>query len=179
MARYQIVQDHPLYFVTFSVVQWLPVFIAEEACRVITDSFNFCYEHKQLRTNAFVIMPTHMHAVVFDDEHKVGRLQQTLADMRKYTGRQLAGYCTSHLPACFARTMRAEAGKDRAHRFWQRGTHPEAIYSQRFLRQKVDYIHDNPVRKGLVLEPHYWRFSSAALWLQGGNSEIVLTQVER
>lgn len=177
MTRYRIVQEHALYFVTFSVVEWLPVFVAEEPCRIVTDSLNFCHKHKHLRVNAYVIMPTHAHAVLFDEDFDADRLQQTLTDMRKYTGHQLTDYCVSQMPTCFAKTLRDAAGKDREHRFWQAGTHPEAIYTEAFWQQKLDYTHDNPCRKGLVREAHHWRFSSAAYWLVGGESEVILTPV--
>lgn len=95
MTRYQIVQEHALYFVTFSVVEWLPVFVAEEPCRIVTDSLNFCHKHKHLRVNAYVIMPTHLHAILFDEDFDANRLQQTLTDLRKYTGRQLTDHCVS------------------------------------------------------------------------------------
>ena len=67
MERYRIIEGHGLYFLTFSIVQWLPVFITEVPCRIVTESLNFCHTHKNLRTNAFVIMPTHMHLIAFDE----------------------------------------------------------------------------------------------------------------
>jgi hypothetical protein len=82
------------------------------------------------------------------------------------------------MPSCFAGTLRRAAGKDRKHRFWQGGTHPEAIYTQHFWREKIDYIHANPIRKGLVAEAHHWRYSSAAYWLEGGGSDVVLSAVD-
>lgn len=178
MSRYRIVQDHALYFVTFSVVDWLPVFVAEEPCCIVTDSLNFCHERKHLRTNAYVIMPTHLHTILFDADWNADRLRQTLTALRKYTGQQLTKHCHFHLPPCFAGTLRASSGPDRRHRFWQGGIHPEAIYSQTFWRQKLDYIHDNPSRKGLVREAHHWRFSSAAYWLAEGESHVILTPVD-
>jgi hypothetical protein len=44
---------------------------------------------------------------------------------------------------------------------WQAGYHPEAIFSQDFAWQKIDYIHNNPVRAGLTAAPEDWQFSSA------------------
>ena len=58
MERYRIVADVGGYYVTFTVVDWLPVFINESACKIITDSLNFCVKQKALRVNAYVIMPT-------------------------------------------------------------------------------------------------------------------------
>ena len=101
MERYRIVEGVGLYYVTFSVVEWLPVFIDETACKIITDSLNFCIQKKHLGVNAYVIMPTHLHAILFDVEFNPERLKHTLDDMRKFTGRQLldhaAVHCQSHL----------------------------------------------------------------------------------
>jgi REP element-mobilizing transposase RayT len=172
------VDEHALYFVTFSVVEWLPVFVAEEPCRVIVDSLNFCHRQKHMRINAYVIMPTHVHAILFDRDFDNKRLQQALTALRKYTGRQLTDYCRAHTPTCFLTVLNSAAGLDRRHRFWQDGTHPEAIYTEDFWRQKFNYLHENPCRKGLVRMPAHWRFSSAAYWLEGSGSEVELTAIE-
>jgi putative transposase len=60
---------------------------------------------------------------------------------------------------------------DRERRFWQPSRHPEAIENERFWEQKLNYLHENPCRKGLVLSPHYWRFSSAAHYMSDGKQE--------
>ena len=66
MERYRIVEGVGLYYVTFTVVEWLPVFIDEAACQIVTHSFHFCITNKHLRVNAYVIIPTHLHAITFD-----------------------------------------------------------------------------------------------------------------
>lgn len=66
MERYRIVESVGIYFVTFTVVEWLPVFIDEISCKIVTESLNFCIQNKNLRINAYVLMPNHFHAVVFD-----------------------------------------------------------------------------------------------------------------
>ena len=68
--RFRICDDAHVYFVTYTIVQWLPVFVSEEACRIVTNSLNFCQEQKGLCTNAYVIMPTHLHAI-FSTEHSI------------------------------------------------------------------------------------------------------------
>jgi putative transposase len=56
----------------------------------VTESLSFCHGAKELRVNAYVIMPTHLHMIVFDAEWDSERLRRTLADLRKFTGRQLS-----------------------------------------------------------------------------------------
>ncbi len=166
--RFRIVEDVHVYFVTYSVVEWLPVFVSEHACRIVIDSLNFCDERKGLCTNAFVIMPTHIHAIFFDRNFDNERLQKSLADFRKFTGRQLSDFCVGHSPTCFTETLRASSTADRERRFWQPSRHPEAIQSEKFWKQKLDYLHENPCRKGVVARAGWWRFSSAAYYVSDG-----------
>jgi len=161
MERYRIHPDAAIYFCTFSVVDWLPVFVSERPCQIIAESLRFCHEQKQLGVDAFVVMPTHLHLIVFDRAWDTARLQQTLTDFRKFTGRQLAEFCGEAMPACFTTVLTAAAGEDRSRRFWQPTRHPEAVTAETFHQQKRQYLHDNPHRKGLVLHPTHWRWSSA------------------
>src|SRR5690606_22851163 len=151
-----------------SVVQWLPVFVSEAACRIVTDSLKFCQSAKQLRVSAYVLMPTHLQAIVFHGGFDGLRLQADLVDYRKVPGRQRNDRCARHLRACFSETLHAQATVDRERRFWQPSRHPEWIESSVFWRQKLDYLHENPCRKGLVLRADHWRFSSAAYYLSDG-----------
>jgi REP element-mobilizing transposase RayT len=180
MEVYRIHEDVALYYLTFSVIEWLPVFVSEETCLIVTESLNFCHREKGLRINAFVIMPTHMHMIVFDAEFNHQRLHQTLVDMRKFTGRRLADHCEQKMPAAFGAVLQKTRRTDRKRQFWQPSRHPEAIWSLEFWRTKVDYLHDNPRRKGLVWDATHWRFSSAGFWLLDppGESDVVLTAVE-
>jgi len=168
--KYKIVDDAFVYFVTFSIVEWLPVFVSADANKVVTESLNFCFEKKSLCTSAFVIMPTHMHAVVFDKDFDNDRLIRSLSDLRKFTGRSLSDYCDKKMPKCFQTNLRECSVADRQRRFWQPSRHPIALETERLWQQKVDYIHDNPVRKGLVAQSSHWRFSSAGYYRSDGLS---------
>ncbi|MBX9679476.1 MAG: hypothetical protein K2X38_11990 [Gemmataceae bacterium] len=171
MERYRIHPEAGLYYLTYSVVEWLPIFISEASCKIIADSLAFCHRKKHLRINAYVVMPTHLHLMVFDADFDSNRLTETLKDFRKFTGRQLADYCQSHFPPCFSDVLRDQATADRERRLWQPSRHPMAILEEPFWQQKLDYLHDNPHRKGLVLRPEYWRFSSAAWYLSDGQAD--------
>lgn len=104
MERYRIYSDAAVYFVTYSIVGWLPLFVTEAAFRIVSDSLTFCHHNKQLQINAFVIMPTHVHLIVFDGDFDNERLINTLADFRKFTGRQLSDFTATHFPECFQET---------------------------------------------------------------------------
>jgi putative transposase len=180
MERFRFDVDSSVYFVTFTIVEWLPVFISQDVCHIIVESLNHCHEHKELRTNSYVVMPTHMHANLFDAQWDSKRLEATLHDFRKYTGRRICDYVDERFPAAFREVFRKAAGTDRKRRCWQASRHPVALESEWFWRQKLDYIHCNPCRKGLVTRPEYWRFSSASYWLSDGQTpnEVMLSAIE-
>jgi len=50
---------------------------------------------------------------------------------------------------------------DRAYQFWQEGVHPEWIQNEEMMRQKIAYIHRNPVERGYVDQAEHRRYSSA------------------
>ncbi len=55
-----------------------------------------------------------------------------------------------------------KAGRgDRKYQFWQEGSHPQLIDGEAMLQQKLEYIHQNPVKRGYVDEAVHWRWSSA------------------
>ena len=70
------------------------------------------------------------------------------------------------------RNVAEQKGLNQNYKVWKDGFHPISIYSESFLRKKLDYIHYNPVRKGYVLEPQHWFYSSAGNYM--GNSHTAL-----
>lgn len=165
------------YYVTFTVVDWLPIFINPEPINIITNSLRFCFTSKFLRIYAYAIMPNHLHMIVFDAEFDNKRLQKTLAEFRKFTGHKLADYIDNNLGGSFSKTIRSNPLNDRNRQVWIPGWHAEGLVSEAFLNQKVNYIHENPVRKGYVRVPERWRYSSAVFWNNGTSGEIPISMV--
>ena len=176
----KIHESHGIYYFTFTVIHWLPVFVSAEACLILTNSLNFCHENKHLRINSFVIMPTHCHLILFDKDFNQERLRARVAAMRQFAGRQLIEFSEKKMPSVFTQLMHAPNRIDRSRQFWQQSKHPVAIWTPSFWQTKSNYLHQNPVRKGLVREAADWRFSSAGHWLtaQAGKCDVKLSSIE-
>lgn len=51
------------------------------------------------------------------------------------------------------------------YQFWTHENHPIELESAKFINQKLNYIHQNPVRAGFVSQSHEWLYSSASNYL--------------
>jgi hypothetical protein len=63
--------------------------------------------------------------------------------------------------------FRAAHKVESEYQLWQEGSHPQAILSNEMILQKLEYLHNNPVKRGLVASPEHWLYSSAHEWLPG------------
>ena len=64
---------------------------------------------------------------------------------------------------------RAANKEESEYQVWQEGVHPQAIANDLTMEQKLDYLHKNPMKRGLVAAPEHWRYSSAHEWLVGAS----------
>ena len=99
----------------------------------------------------------------------VPRLQQALADLRKYTGKRLADYVDDNLPETRPKVIHTNDLADRDRQIWQPGWH---------AKEKLDYIHQNPVRKGYGRLPEHWRYSSAGYWLKQEVGDVPVVPIQ-
>jgi len=157
-SRYKIIQQDAPHFVTLTVLHWIPVFTRPQTVGIILDSLGFLI-NEGLKVHAYVILENHLHLVVQSTE-----LNKDLARLKSYTARQLISYLVKHKVNTILEQLAfyKKAHKDdRAYQFWQEGVHPELIQSDLMMQQKIEYIHQNPVKRGYVDQAAHWRYSSA------------------
>jgi putative transposase len=163
--RYRVTDENAAHFITSTIVEWLPIFTTAACCDILVRSLDYCRARKGLKIYGWVMMDNHFHAIV-----SAPTLSRSIADLKKFTahaileqlrteGRewllnQLKYFCAAHKFAS-------------AHQVWQEGVHPQLITSDQMMLQKLEYLHNNPVKRGLVASPEHWRYSSAHEWLPG------------
>ena len=110
----------------------------------------------------YVVMPEHVHLLL--SEPRKGTLSKLLQVQKQRVSRALRRQSESgsseELSADFPRSL------DGLRRFWQR-RYDFNVYSAQKLREKLDYIHANPVKRGLVVHPEDWPWSSWAFYATG------------
>ena len=160
-TRYKFLEsENNLYFLTFTVVEKIPVFTNSQYCNVIIENFKFYQENKNLKIFNYVIMDNHVH-MIMSHKKDIGKVVQ---DFKKYTAKQALELLTNdsrqwikYLLKFFKKSYKSVS----TYQFWQEGSHPELIQTQEMYNQKVEYIHNNPVKRGLVYEDRDWYYSSA------------------
>jgi putative transposase len=162
--RYKVITGGPYpHFITCSIVRWLPVFVGGPYFSVITGSLEHVRSNRGLLIHAYVMMPTHWHAIVTATNDD---LSDMMRDLKKFTSRELYGLAQSEgnrlLVWCFEQAAKGDSRS--RFKVWQEEFHPKAIGSDEMLLQKAEYIHHNPVRKGLVADARQWHYSSAAAY---------------
>ena len=165
--------DHYAFFITSSVVEWLPIFGIEPYRRIIVDSLAYVREHKRTELNGYVIMPTHIHAILWPERGM--RIGDVLRDFKRFTSRAISRLAEdrgdAEYLAAFVRVRQAGRALERStYQVWQDGSHPEAVFTAGFARQKLQYVHNNPVKAGLVKTAVEWPHSSARNYLMGDAS---------
>lgn len=170
-SRYVIQEADKPHFLTCTVVEWLPVFTRPDAVQIILDSWVHQREHDGLKLFGYVILENHLHFVA-----QAPRLDKCLSSFKSYTAARLIELLEARKAEQLLARLRfaKRAHKhDREYQFWQEGSHAEMIFSEAVMRQKLDYIHQNPVKRGYVELPEHWRYSSARNYLgQPGLIEI-------
>ncbi|WYH51627.1 transposase [Teredinibacter turnerae] len=122
------------------------------------DSLRFL-SREGLKIYAWVILENHCHFVL-----QSKALDRDIARLKSWTGKNLIQYLVENNIQQILEQLAfyKKAHKDdRAYQFWQEGVHPELIQSEGMMRQKIEYIHQNPVKRGYVDEATHWRYSSA------------------
>ena len=173
MSRWKIIPAIDHYFVTTTIVHWQYVFTSVPYFEVLIESLKYCMANKGLHLHAHVIMPNHAHYIVSADAEK--SLSDIMRDYARYTSRKITQLLTQEGRSMLLEVFRQAAidGRRRNEcKVWQDGFHPIALESDEFLRQKIDYLHDNPVRKGYVDKPEEWRYSSARNYFLDDHSII-------
>lgn len=169
-SRYTITESEGLYFLTITIVDWLPVFVGTAPCEIALESLLFCRKEKELRLYAYVLMDNHVHLVA-----EAPDLTGCVQSLKRHTARALINWAVSTkkdwLLHQFAYCRKAYKHNSQ-YQVWQEGAHPQLIQGDAMLRQKRVYIHNNPVRRGYVDVPEHWRYSSARNYELGDHTVL-------
>jgi len=118
---------------------------------ILVKAIAFQLVETQSKLVAYVLMPSHLHAILFINGKS---LSNFIRDFKKYASQKaLFDICGTQ-------------------KFWQQRYDRQVIISDKVLSTKINYIHQNPVKAGLVKEPQDWKWSSAGDYLRGSKGPL-------
>ena len=164
--KYKIRDQSALHFVTFTVIHWLDVFIRREYRDVFLDSIRYCQANKGLEVCAYCIMSSHIHMII--GRHGDPNIEHIIRDIKKFTSTKIIEAIRNNPQESRKELflwLFERAGKrnhnNTIYQFWQQNNQPIELRSNKFIEQKLNYIHNNPVEAGIVLSPEEYLYSSA------------------
>lgn len=155
-----------LYFLTMTVVDWVDIFTRPVYKHIIVDALKFCQEKKGLKLYAWVLMSNHLHLIAAAEEDR--NLSDILRDFKQFTSRKIVitvqeeSESRRHWMLHRFEFNAHLSTKVRHYKVWQDGNEAKELLSNCFIDQKLESIHQNPVRAEWVDEPGHYRYSSAA-----------------
>jgi len=158
-SRYKIFEEHSPHFLTCTIVNWIPLFTRPATVQIILDALAYRQQERDLKIYGYVILENHLHWIA-QSEH----LSKEIASFKSYTAKLLIQYLQQQQVQKILAQLafyKKRHKTDRQYQVWEEVSHPQLIQDDVVLRQKLDYIHNNPVKRGYVDDPIHWRYSSA------------------
>ena len=150
------------YFVTFSCFRRRRLLDDKQAKGIVIHFLSVQLKNQGGNCLGFVIMPEHVHALVRFGEH--GQLSIFMNQWKRRSSMELKRLYRGALSAYGDRL-------DLSGPMWQPKYYAFNVFSKIKAREKLDYMHNNPVKAGLVDNPVAWPYSPARwyiLWAGGG-----------
>ena len=155
--------DKP-YFLTFTVVEWVDIFSRKAYRDILMESMDFCRQKKGIKNWGYTIMTNHMHCIWQSTD---GLLPETIRDFKRHTSQSILKIMPSVNESRMDWMLKRfefaamSGARNSKYQFWENTNHAEVIMTENFFLQKLNYIHNNPVKAGWVEHPQDWLYSSA------------------
>ena len=156
-----------IYFVTLTVVGWIDIFTRQKYADILIENLKYCQLKEGLKIYAYVIMSNHIH-IIAKRENSSLNLTELLGRFKSFTAKKIINELEEdnhesrkewllYLFKFYAKNNK-QCSK---HHFWHYTNHPVELYTNEVIDQKINYIHQNPVRAGIVTDEAYYFYSSA------------------
>lgn len=164
--KYKIYDQDQLYFVTFTIIEWIDLFTRQIYRDILLESLNFCQKNKGLDLCAYCFMSSHIHLIIGRSGEE--NLEDIIRDLKKFTSKKFIETIQNFddesrrdfLLFNFRKTGNKNINNS-VFQIWQQHNHPIELNSKEKIERCLNYIHENPVKAGIVLKPEDYLYSSA------------------
>jgi REP element-mobilizing transposase RayT len=159
------IKKNSSYFLTLTVVGWIDVFTRKNHKDAIIESLRYCIANKGLNIYSFCLMSNHLHLIANCNEPF--ELKDVIRDFKKFSAKKIVNQIINKPESRrewmlneFSKAAN-ESTKHKSFKFWQTGNHAIELFNEKFIWDKINYIHNNPVEEGYVSNDLEWIYSSA------------------
>ncbi|NVO20103.1 MAG: transposase [Bacteroidetes bacterium] len=165
IGGYKIRNIDGIHFVTLTIVEWIGVFTRQEYRDLLLDSLKYCQKEKGLEIHAWCIMSNHLHMII---SAKNSDTSDILRDFKKFTSKKIIKAIIENSKESRKEWMikifeakGQENSRNKFFQFWIQDNHPVELFSRKFILQRMNYLHNNPVKANLVDRADEYIYSSA------------------
>jgi putative transposase len=166
MGWKNIYLDNYSYFFSSKIVEGIPVLELQRPKEILLDLMNFYREKYETKIQAYVIMQTHLHLIINSREGE--NVKSFMQNLLRKSSIRIVTHLKENLEQNIdviksqriLKSFRDHANKPSQHAVWKEKSRGVPIYTDRVMKIKLDYIHNNPLRAGLVKEPQDYLYSS-------------------
>ena len=158
-SRYKIYEPTAPHFMTCTILHWIPIFTRVQTTNIIFESLKYLQETDNLQIYAYVILENHLHLIASSDD-----IAKSMAKFKSYTAKEILKYLQKENPKTILDQLafyKKAHKKTATYQLWQEGIAPKIIQSDNMMLERIQYIHNNPVKRGYIDEAKCWRYSSA------------------
>jgi putative transposase len=162
------------YYITTSVNKFVKIFKEKRYIDIILKNIKFYKRKYNFKLLAYVIMPDHLHLLIFPKQDSVEEVSNLMGDFKRFTSRSLRKQMEEDEKTTWLKLFKLDVPKKKnwEYQIWQERFDDLAIYTPTIAKVKINYIHNNPVRKGLVERPEDYLYSSARNYVLDDHSII-------
>ncbi len=154
-----LLTDQPVRFITTTFNKWQAILIDESYFKILTDSLNFMSSKYQTDVLSYVFMPNHIHLVLFFS--KPAQVSDYMRDFKKFTSGELRRKLLADNKTELLKELETSVGR---YKIWMERFDDFVIRNAKSVHTKINYIHQNPVRKNLAASPAEYNYSSARFY---------------
>lgn len=162
-----------LHFLTFSCYQRRPLLGSAGARNLFVQVLGAMRERYGFLVVGYVVMPEHVHLLIGEPAESDPSI--VLKALKQRVARELRG--KSGNPAAGPLRWASPDAETSLPHFWQPRFHDFNVHSANKRREKLDYMHANPVKRGLVTNPLEWIWSSASFYATGAAGLVPIDPV--
>lgn len=178
---YKTPEKEKAYFVTFTIVEWINVLQDVEYKMIIVNAIRFYQQNRGLLVYAYCIMHNHVHLIIQSNGEET--VSEVLRDLKKFTSKEIIKKLQTEGKNEAILSEFRKAGEKlkriKNYKVWQDGNHAKVLYNNKFIWQKLNYIHNNPVKVGLAERPEEYMFCSVRNYMDlDGVIDVILIAKE-